>query len=501
MSRAMRRPMGRQVNGPLRGGVEHVELAPGFTVSRVSTGLWQIADMERGGEALDPESTAAALAPYLDAGFTSFAVSDRYGSTETIAGRFRGGHPRGAEAQILTTWVPQPGPITFETVRAAVRRSLDRMQAEQIDLLQFDAWSYANPAWLDCLFWLQDLKEEGLIGHLGLTNFDTAHLRIALTSGIDVVSNQVSYSLLDQRARTGMTDLCLEHDVKLLVFGTLAGGLFTERWLGAPRPELEDLTTWSEAKYWRLIEAVGGWDAVQHVLECVAAVARKRTASIANVVCRYMLDLPAVGAVIIGARVGKRDHVQDNSRVFELSLTRKDRSDIEYALTRLDPLPGDCGDEYRRAPFLTPTGHPGWDLDAFPRPYGTKRGADRRGRVLTGTAWEETAGFSRAIRRRDHIWISGTTSTHRSRVIGGGDAAAQAHFVIDKIEGALQSLGSCLEDVVRTRVYIRDNSIWEAVARVHGERFGHILPATSMVQAGLIGGEYMVEIEAEAAVA
>jgi aryl-alcohol dehydrogenase-like predicted oxidoreductase/enamine deaminase RidA (YjgF/YER057c/UK114 family) len=500
MGTPMRKPMGRQMNGPMKDGVEHVELAPGFTVSRVATGLWQIADMERAGEGLDAERTSAALGPYLDAGFTGFAVSDRHGSTEMIAGRFRADHPRGAETQILTTWVPQSGPITFETVRAAVQGSLDRMQAARIDLLQFDAWSYANPAWLDCLFWLQDLKEEGLIGHLGLTNFDTAHLRIAVTSGIDVVSNQVSYSLLDQRARIGMTDLCLEHDIKLLVFGTLAGGLFTERWLGAPRPALEDLNTPSEAKYWRLIEAVGGWNAVQHVLECVASVARKRNASIANVVCRYMLDLPAVGAVIVGARAGQKDHIKDNSRVFGLSLTRKDRSDIEYALTRLDPLPGDCGDEYRRPPFLTPTGDPGCNLDAFPRPYGTKRGADRRGRVLTGTAWEETAGFSRAIRRRDYIWISGTTSTHRSRVIGGKDAEAQAHFAIDKIEGTLQSLGSCLEDVVRTRVYIRDKSIWEAVARVHGERFGHILPASTMVQTGLIGGEYMVEIEAEAAV-
>jgi len=80
--------------------------------------------------------------------------------------------------------------------------------------LQFGAWSYADPSWLDCLFWLQDLKEEGLIGNLGLANFDTAHLRIALTSGIDIVSNQVSYSLIDQRARGGMADLCLEHGIK-----------------------------------------------------------------------------------------------------------------------------------------------------------------------------------------------------------------------------------------------------------------------------------------------
>lgn len=497
MSRPMRKPMG----SPGGEVMERVELAPGFTVSRVMTGLWQIADMERGGKELDSDLTSAALGPYLEAGLTTFAMASHHGSAERIAGRFRRNHPRGAEAQLLTMWVPEPGPITFEDVRAAVQRSLSRMGAERIDLLQFDAWSYANPAWLDCLFWLQDLKHEGLIGHLGLTNFDTAHLRIAVTSGIKVVSNQVSYSVLDQRARTGMADLCLEHGIQLLTYGTLAGGLLTERWLGSPEPEFVDLTTWSQAKYWRFIHTAGGWEAFQHILECLAGIAKKRKASVANVACRYMLDLPAVGAVIIGARVGEKEHIQDNSKIFDLSLTRKDRSDIEYALTRLDPIPGDCGDEFRRAPFLTATGEAGWDLDAFPRPYGTKRGADRRGRVLTGTAWEETAGFSRALRRSDYVWISGTTSTHRSRLIGGNDPEAQAHFAIDKIEGALQSLGSSLEDVVRTRVYIRDTSIWEAVARVHGERFGHILPATTMIQSGLVGDEYLVEIEAEAAVA
>ena len=497
MGRPRRRPMGSSTDG----SVERVQLAPGFTVSRVSTGLWQIADMERDGDPLDPDLTSAALGPYLDAGFTTFVMADHYGSAEVITGRFQGSHARGGEAQVVTTWVPEPGSIAFEDVRAAVQRSLDRLGTDQIDLLQFDAWSYADPAWLDCLFWLQDLKEEGLIGHLGLANFDTAHLRSALTSGIDIVSNQVSYSLIDQRARGGMADLCLEHGIKLLVTGTLAGGLLTERWMGRPRPELADLTTWSEAKYWRFIQAAGGWDAFQHVLECLLGVGRRHKVSIANVACRYMLDLPAVGAVIIGARVGEKEHVQDNLKLFGFSLTKKNRSDIEYALTRLAPLPGDCGDEYREAPFLTATGDPWRNLDAFPRPYETKRGRSRRSMVLTGTAWEETAGFSRAVRHHEYVWISGTTATHRSRLIGGKDPEAQAHFAIDKIEGALRSIGARLEDVVRTRVYIRDTSMWEAVARVHGERFGHILPANTMVQAGLIGDEYLVEIEAEAAVA
>jgi enamine deaminase RidA (YjgF/YER057c/UK114 family) len=74
------------------------------------------------------------------------------------------------------------------------------------------------------------------------------------------------------------------------------------------------------------------------------------------------------------------------------------------------------------------------------------------------------------------------------------------HFVIDKIEGALQSLGSRLEDVVRTRVYVRDIADWEAVARVHGERFGEIQPANTLVEAGLVGDGYLVEMEVDAVV-
>jgi enamine deaminase RidA (YjgF/YER057c/UK114 family) len=103
------------------------------------------------------------------------------------------------------------------------------------------------------------------------------------------------------------------------------------------------------------------------------------------------------------------------------------------------------------------------------------------------------------VRKGSRIHVSGTTATHGSRAIGGNDAAAQTHFCIDKIAGALQSLGGTLEDVVRTRVFVANvERDWEAVARAHGERFGHILPANTMVQAPLIGDEYLVEIEAEA---
>ena len=233
--------------------METVELAPGFSVSRILTGLWQIADMERGGRDVDPASAADAMRPYVEAGLTAFDMADHYGSAEVIAGTFRSRHPDlSPKTQLLTKWVPKPGPVTRDEVREAVELALERLQSESIDLLQFHAWSYADPSYLDTLFHLEELRREGRIRHLGLTNFDAAHLRLVIESGIEVVSNQVCLSLLDRRAAGAMSELCRERGIGILAYGTLGGGLLTERWLGQAEPRMDDLATWSQRKYKRL---------------------------------------------------------------------------------------------------------------------------------------------------------------------------------------------------------------------------------------------------------
>jgi len=121
-------------------------------------------------------------------------------------------------------------------------------------------------------------------------------------------------------------------------------------------------------------------------------------------------------------------------------------------------------------------------------------------KIDSGTVWEELAGYSRAVRTGDRILVSGTTATHKERMIGGDDPAAQTHFIIDKIQASIESLGGTLEDVIRTRIYIHNIEDWEAVSRAHGERFKHIRPTNTLVQSGLIGDGYKVEIEAEAVV-
>ena len=123
-----------------------------------------------------------------------------------------------------------------------------------------------------------------------------------------------------------------------------------------------------------------------------------------------------------------------------------------------------------------------------------------RASVSTGTSWEALAGYARAVRIGDRVLVSGTTASGPTGTVGVGDPAAQARFILDRIERALVELGARLRDVVRTRVYVRRLEDWEAVARVHGEWFARIRPANTLVQAQLVGDDLLVEIEAEAVI-
>ena len=473
-------------------------LAPGLEISTIVTGLWQIADMERDGKTLNPHRAAKHMLPYLEEGFSTFDMADHYGSSEIIAGTFKQGLGEKNSVQLFTKWVPKPGKISREAVREAVQTALDRMQVESIDLLQFHAWYYPDPSWLDGLFYLKELKEEGLIKHLGVTNFDAAHLRIALASGIPIVSNQVCHSLIDTRASMNMADVCQKYNVKLLAFGTLAGGFLTERWLGQPEPSYDALTTWSQMKYKRFIDEAGGWTPYQNLLQTLKEIAQKHGVSMANISSRYILENPAVAAVIIGARLGESEHISDNKRTAEIVLDQADIKAIKRAQDQLQPIPGGCGDEYRKPPFLTASGDLSDHLETIPTAFTPINMRKNRAQVFSGTPWESFAGYSRAVKDGNRIHVSGTTATHGSKMIGGIDPAAQTHFVIDKIEAAITSLGGSLADVVRTRIFVNDISQWEPVARAHGERFQGINPANTLVEARLVGEGYLVEIEAEA---
>jgi aryl-alcohol dehydrogenase-like predicted oxidoreductase/enamine deaminase RidA (YjgF/YER057c/UK114 family) len=473
-----------------------VELAPGLEVPRVITGLWQVADMERDGRPLDPDAAARALGEYADAGFDAFDMADHYGSAEILVGRHLARAGRG-RTTAFTKWCPPPGSMTPEVVRAGVEQRRERLGVPRVDLLQFHWWQYRHPAYLDAMLELERLRREGHVGHLGVTNFDTDHLRLLVKHGIPVITNQVSFSLLDRRPAGRMTELCRETGVKLLAYGVLAGGFLSDRWVD--RREPTDIPDWSKSKYKRFVDAVGGWNALQRVLAAARAVAIKHGVSVANVAARWVLEQEAVGAVIIGARLGEREHRGDNLALFGFSLDEADKARLDDAQSLLRAIPGDCGDEYRKPPFLTASGDLSHHLAGLPRVFQARAVRPERTLVDSGSRWEPIAGYARAIRSGARILVSGTTATHgESTMVCPGDAEAQTVYVLDKIDAAIEALGGELQDVVRTRVYVRDAECAEAVARVHGRYFGAIRPANTLVEiAGIVGG-YEVEIEAEA---
>ncbi|MHA6345300.1 aldo/keto reductase [Roseivivax sp. CAU 1761] len=484
---------------PLAPRPDRLRLTDRLEIARTLVGLWQVADMEKDGTTLDPEAGADALAAYAAAGFDTFDMADHYGSAEIIAGRLLARHDGAAGRPLaFTKWCPAPGPMTPEVVRAGVQERLDRLGVARVDLLQFHWWSFQHPAWLDALHELAALRAEGLIGEIGVTNFDADHLRVALADGVPLVSNQVSFSLVDRRAAGPLATLCRETGVKLFAYGTLCGGFLSERWLGRPDPET--IGDWSKMKYRRFIEAAGGWAPFQGLLRAAHEIGRKHGVSLSNVATRWVLEQDHVAATIIGARLGENDHRDDNAKLFTFALDAEDRARLDTAFAATTPVPGDCGDEYRKPPFLTASGDLSHHLDTLPQAFAAEPAA-RAGaeRVLSGSDWEDIAGYARAQRIGDRAWVSGTTATHgAARVVAPDDAGAQATYVLDKILAALSALGARAEDVVRTRIYLTDAADAEAVSRAHGRVFGEIKPAnTLVVVAGLIGG-YRVEIDAEA---
>ena len=324
-----------------------------LNICRILNGMWQVSGAHG---AIDPARAVEAMFTYHDAGFTSWDLADHYGPAEDLIGEFRRrfatsrGAERLAEIQAFTKWVPYPGRMTRRAVEDAVGVSRRRMGVDCLDLLQFHWWDYGDAGYLDALKHLADLRDEGQIRHLALTNFDTERLRVIADHGIGVVSNQVQYSLVDRRPETRMAPFCHDHGITFLAYGTLLGGLLSEKYLGRAEPQRSELNTASLQKYKNMIDAWGGWTLFQELLAVLKDIADKHQVGVANVGVRYVLDRPAVAGVIVGARLGIAQHLADNARVFGFALDDGDLALIEAVLAKsrdLMTVIGDCGDEYR----------------------------------------------------------------------------------------------------------------------------------------------------------
>ncbi|KAJ6310954.1 hypothetical protein OIU76_015638 [Salix suchowensis] len=326
-------------------------------ICRVLNGMWQTSG---GWGRIDRDAAAEAMLRYADAGLSTFDMADHYGPAEDLYGIFINRIRRERPPEVLervrglTKWVPPPVKMTGSYVRQNIDISRKRMDVPSLDMLQFHWWDYSNTGYLDALKHLNDLKEEGKIKTVALTNFDTERLQIILENGIPVVSNQVQHSLVDMRPQQKMAELCQLTGVKLITYGTVMGGLLSEKFLDTNLSipfAAPPLNTPSLQKYKRMVDAWGGWNLFQGLLRTLNKIASKHGVSIPTVAVKYILDQPAVAGSMIGVRLGLSEHINDANAVFSLVLDEEDMNSIQEVSKKgkdLLKVIGDCGDEYRR---------------------------------------------------------------------------------------------------------------------------------------------------------
>ncbi|KAI0455949.1 NADP-dependent oxidoreductase domain-containing protein [Xylaria acuta] len=484
---------------------EQIIIGGDTSIPRMISGLWQLA----GGhdERVDIDAAARAMEPLINLGFNCFDMADHYGDAELVVGRFHA--ISSGNLLAFTKWCPPENGIkSFQAAEQAVDLALQRMGQKQITLMQYHVWDYSDDTYWHNLVHLRAMQKQGKIKHIGVTNVDAAHLQLLIETGFKIATNQISCSVLDQRLVRGrLASVCEKYNVGVLAYGTLLGGFLSEKWLDQPEPKDIDKLNWSLRKYLRFIQAAGGWELFQGLLRALSTVACEHGVSIAAVATRYVLGIPTVSAVIVGSRLsaGSSEHAKRNLEAFSFVLSEDNHALIQKAQRGLLDIPGDCGDEYRRRPYLTAAGDLSHHLEDHQNDKLAKAIATgRRIEYSTGSPWEPIAGYCRAVRIDSYIYISGTTANSPGNigipVLGGRSARSQTVAILDIISRALKALGGTLSDVSRTRVVVRNEADCEEVSRAHGWVFQceGIRPSNTLFVANLVGADYLVEIEAEA---
>jgi aryl-alcohol dehydrogenase-like predicted oxidoreductase len=324
-----------------------VELTPGYRVSRIIRGGWQMAG---GHGPIRPDEAIEDMIAFADAGIATFDCADIYTGVEELIGSFRMRYRdlRGQSAldavHVHTKFVPDLDllpRIKKSDVEEIIDRSLSRLRTEQLDLVQLHWWDYRQPGLIETALWLNELRLAGKIRNVGGTNLDTERTIAIIDSGVPLTSMQVQYSLLDNRPMRTLAPALRGRAGHILCYGTVAGGFLSDRWLGKAEPR-EPLENRSLTKYKLIIDDVGGWDFFQALLAALRQVADRHDADIGTVASALMLRRPEVAGIIVGAR--NRSHLAENLKIADLALTDDDLSQTGAVLASAKTLPGDVYD-------------------------------------------------------------------------------------------------------------------------------------------------------------
>ena len=296
--------------------------ADGYSISRIIKGGWHLAG-DHG--AIDALQAQRDMATFVDAGITTFDCADIYTGVEALIGQFRAAYPgHAARVQVHTKFVPDLSELALVDrgyVERIIDRSLARLGMDCLDLVQFHWWDFAVPRYVEAAQELDRLRRAGKIAHIGVTNWDTAHLGELVAAGIPITANQIQYSLVDNRPNHGMVAYARERDIALLCYGTVCGGFLSERWLGRSEPALP-FGNRSLVKYKLIIDDFGGWDMFQSLLKALSFIAVRHGTDVASVASRVILDRAQVAAAIVGAV--NTAHLDSHAGIGEVQLSGAD---------------------------------------------------------------------------------------------------------------------------------------------------------------------------------
>ncbi len=308
-------------------------------LNRVIIGCWQLAE---GHSDRQPSTGLAVIEACYEAGFRVFDCADIYTGVEDLLGAFIRAHGLGPQdIKIHTKYVPDAASLpslSREQIERAIDRSRSRLGVGRLDLVQFHWWDYRILGWLETLDILADLQQQGKIAELGLTNFDAERTEEIVARGVPIAAIQTQYSLLDRRPRQHLAPLAQENDIALLCYGSVAGGLLSDAYLGQ-NPPREPYENRSLLKYLLILEETGGWDALQDLLRVLREIADERQTDIAAIACAYCLSQEAVRACIVGVR--HTGHLEQLALLRGgLRLSESDLARIETARSAFAEVPG-----------------------------------------------------------------------------------------------------------------------------------------------------------------
>lgn len=318
-------------------GIDRIELQNGYSISRIIKGGWHLAG---GHGSVDEQNAINDMLKFVEAGITTFDCADIYTGVEALIGKFLKQHRAAFNAgdlpsvQIHTKYVPDYDALSslkMADTERIIDRSLQRLNVEQLDLVQFAWWDYSIPGYVEAAQHLKTLQQKGKIRHIGITNFDAKHIRELLEADIPIISNQLQYSVLDHRAEADSLALAEKNDIPFLCYGSIAGGFLSDRYLNTPDPKAP-LENRSLIKYRLIIEEFGTYEDFQILLQVLRTIANKYEVGIAEVAMAYVLQKPKVASVIVGAR--NQRHIEKLQKVAAIKLSGEDLAQIKSIVDR-----------------------------------------------------------------------------------------------------------------------------------------------------------------------